>query len=413
MIFNGDDATALIKGISMIDLLDNVWEDPGSGWTTGSHSTVDKTLRRKSSVIQGVENDPSGLGFPTLVSEWDVFNLDNLTGLGSHTFTPPVTAIGTQTVATGANTYPFTDKYLRLEFTGVTAGGTIQVAFYGTPPANATGLPGNVSQYRWVITNNGVADFTVNFRVKRSSFLGLTTATPGNSDVKLYKRETPGSGSFTDLGFMTYDSGNDEYYLSVTSFSEFIIQSPSEPLPVELTSFTASAKGTSVTLNWETKTEIDNNGFEVERNTTGTWQKIGFVEGHGTANSPKYYSYSDNNPLGNKLQYRLKQIDNDGDFEYSNVVEVELAPVSYTLYQNYPNPFNPSTVIRFAIPAAGNVTVNVFNTLGEKVATLLDGQLESGYHQVTFDAANLPSGLYFYEVQAGEFKSIKKMLLMK
>lgn len=185
------------------------------------------------------------------------------------------------------------------------------------------------------------------------------------------------------------------------------------PLPVELTSFTAKASGTTVALNWETKTEVDNNGFEVERNATGTWQKIGFVEGHGTANSPKYYSFSDANPLGNKIQYRLKQIDNDGSFEYSPVVEVELAPVNYTLYQNYPNPFNPSTVIRYALPVAGMVTIDVFNALGEKVSTLLNGQVEAGFNQVSFDATNLPSGLYFYRIQSGDFTSIKKMLLMK
>ncbi len=193
-----------------------------------------------------------------------------------------------------------------------------------------------------------------------------------------------------------------------------ILKSYNAPLPVELTSFTARVSGSTVTLNWETKTEIDNYGFEIERKTTtSAWQKIGFVEGHGTANSPKYYSFNDNNPLGSKIEYRLKQIDNDGTFEYSKVAEVELAPVNYTLYQNYPNPFNPSTVIRFTIPVAGNVTLNVYNTLGEKVATLIDGAMESGYHQVSFDAANLSSGLYFYELQAGEFKSIKKMLLMK
>ena len=184
-------------------------------------------------------------------------------------------------------------------------------------------------------------------------------------------------------------------------------------LPVELTSFTAKASGTTVTLNWETKTEVDNNGFEIERNANGNWSKIGFVEGHGTANSPKYYSFSDANPLGNKIQYRLKQIDNDGSFEYSPVVEVELAPVNYTLYQNYPNPFNPSTVIRYAMPVAGMVTIDVFNALGEKVSTLLNGQVEAGFNQVSFDATNLPSGLYFYRIQSGDFTSIKKMLLMK
>jgi len=184
-------------------------------------------------------------------------------------------------------------------------------------------------------------------------------------------------------------------------------------LPVELTSFTASAKGSTVTLNWETKTEVDNNGFEVERNVSGNWDKIGFVEGHGTANSPKYYSFVDNGAIGNKIQYRLKQIDNDGTFEYSPEVEVELNPTTFALYQNYPNPFNPSTIIRFSMPVNGNVVLNVFNTLGEKVASLLNGQMEAGYHEVSFDAKNLPSGLYFYEIKAGDFSSIKKMILIK
>ena len=180
-----------------------------------------------------------------------------------------------------------------------------------------------------------------------------------------------------------------------------------------LTSSTAKAAGSVVNLNWETATEVDNNGFDVERNSTGTWQKIGFVEGHGTANSPKYYTFTDKSVTGNKIQYRLRQVDNDGTFEYSNVVEVELAPTTFTLDQNYPNPFNPATVIRFSLPTTSVVTLNVYNTLGEKVVTLLNGQMESGYHQVSFDAANLPSGLYLYEIRAGEFSSIKKMLLMK
>lgn len=210
-----------------------------------------------------------------------------------------------------------------------------------------------------------------------------------------------------------YNTSNAQYSHTLAANIAYIPNSSDAPLPVELTSFTAKASGTTVTLNWETKTEVDNNGFEIERNANGNWSKIGFVEGHGTANSPKYYSFSDANPLGNKIQYRLKQIDNDGSFEYSPVVEVELAPVNYTLYQNYPNPFNPSTVIRYAMPVAGMVTIDVFNALGEKVSTLLNGQVEAGFNQVSFDATNLPSGLYFYRIQSGDFTSIKKMLLMK
>ena len=164
---------------------------------------------------------------------------------------------------------------------------------------------------------------------------------------------------------------------------------------------------------WETKTEIDNYGFEIERNSHGTWQKIVFVEGHGTANSPKYYTFTDKNATGNKIQYRLKQIDNDGTFDYSHEVEVEFNPVQFALYQNYPNPFNPSTVIRYALPVAGVVTIDVFNALGEKVATLINGQVDAGYHEVSFDAATLPGGLYFYKINSGDFTSVKKMVLVK
>ena len=210
-----------------------------------------------------------------------------------------------------------------------------------------------------------------------------------------------------------YNTSNSQYSHIVAGSIAYIPNSGEAPLPVELTSFTAKAMGSVVNLNWETATEVDNNGFDVERNSTGTWQKIGFVEGHGTANSPKYYNFTDKSVTGNKIQYRLRQVDNDGSFEYSNVVEVELAPTTFTLDQNYPNPFNPATMIRFSLPTASVVTLTVYNTLGEKVVTLLNGVLESGYHQVSFDAANLPSGLYLYEIKAGEFSSIKKMVLMK
>jgi len=210
-----------------------------------------------------------------------------------------------------------------------------------------------------------------------------------------------------------YNTSNTQYSHTLAANIAFIPNSSDAPLPVELTSFTAKSTGNTVTLNWETKTEVDNNGFEVERNANGNWQKIGFVEGHGTANSPKYYSFIDNGAIGNKIQYRLRQNDNDGTFEYSPVVEVELNPTTFALYQNYPNPFNPSTMIRFSMPVSGNVALNVFNTLGEKVATLLNGQMEAGYHEVSFDAKNLPSGLYFYEIKTGDFSSIKKMILMK
>lgn len=187
------------------------------------------------------------------------------------------------------------------------------------------------------------------------------------------------------------------------------------PLPVELTSFTAKATGNSVTLNWETKTEVMNLGFEVEMKTATTeWEKIGFVEGHHTSNSPKYYSFTDQPKASGKILYRLKQLDTDGQFEYSSEVSVDLGlPTEFSLSQNYPNPFNPETVIGYALPVTGEVNISIYNAIGEKITTLVDGMKEAGNHQVSFNADNLPSGLYFCRMTAGKFTTTRKMMLMR
>jgi len=188
------------------------------------------------------------------------------------------------------------------------------------------------------------------------------------------------------------------------------------PLPVELTSFTANANGDKVDLSWETQTEVNNYGFNVERRINeGEWNSIAFIEGHGTSNSPKEYSYSDKDLFsgGSKFQYRLKQVDNDGSFEYSDVVEVEIAPSQFELAQNYPNPFNPSTTIRFSLPKETQLKINIYNMLGELVETLAEGNYETGYHKVTFNASTLPSGVYIYRIESSDFVQTKKMLMIK
>ena len=144
------------------------------------------------------------------------------------------------------------------------------------------------------------------------------------------------------------------------------------------------------------------------------WEKIGFVIGNGNSNSPKDYSFVDDNVTTGKYSYRLKQIDNNGQFEYSKSIEVDLkAPKNFELSQNYPNPFNPGTTIRFSIPEAGNVKLNIFNSLGEEVANLVDEFREAGTYKINYDASGLSSGIYFYQLRINEFTSIKKMLLIK
>jgi len=192
------------------------------------------------------------------------------------------------------------------------------------------------------------------------------------------------------------------------------------PLPVELTTFTASMLDNKVELNWETATEINNYGFEIERasasSATGkSWETLGFVEGHGNSNSPKFYSYTDKKiEASGNYNYRLKQIDIDGTFEYSDVVEANLgAPESFELDQNYPNPFNPLTSIRFNLPTDSNVKLTVFNVLGQEVAELVNKNITAGYHSVNFDGSSLNSGIYFYQLETNNFTQIRKMMLVK
>ncbi len=192
--------------------------------------------------------------------------------------------------------------------------------------------------------------------------------------------------------------------------------------PVELTSFSAKAKNGIVKLNWTTATEVNNYGFQVEREKAkgeSEWENIGFVEGHGNSNSPKEYSFTDENPPSGNLKYRLKQIDIDGNFEYSEIVEIQTsAPSKFELFQNYPNPFNPTTTINYAVPAvetrhALSLQLIVYDILGRKVATLVNKKQAPGNYSVQFDASKLSSGIYFYRLSAGDFIATKKMILMK
>ncbi len=165
-------------------------------------------------------------------------------------------------------------------------------------------------------------------------------------------------------------------------------------IPVELTSFTASVNESDVTLNWVTATEINNQGFEIERNSGSGFEKIGYVAGFGTSSETHSYTFVDNSLNGGTYTYRLKQIDLDGSFEYSDAVETDVTvPDVFALEQNYPNPFNPSTQIDFSLAADSRVTLNVYSLLGEKVATLVNSNLTAGSHQINFDAANLNSGV--------------------
>lgn len=186
-------------------------------------------------------------------------------------------------------------------------------------------------------------------------------------------------------------------------------------IPVELTSFAANVSDGKVKLSWTTASEKNNRGFEIQRSNGSEFSTLTFVEGKGTTTERQSYSFVDDNPGFGVVKYRLKQIDFNGTYTYSNVIEVDVtSPMTFDLAQNYPNPFNPTTTIRYTIAKAANVSLVIYNVLGEEILTLVNNQFtEPGIYNVVFDASNLASGTYIYRLTADEFVMTKKMVLTK
>ena len=174
-------------------------------------------------------------------------------------------------------------------------------------------------------------------------------------------------------------------------------------------------------LEWTTSTEINNHQFEIYRRnifatSTGEWTLLGYREGKGTTTEPQSYSYKDDisGITATSLEYRLKQIDFNGNYKFSEIVAVaNLAPNGFVLEQNYPNPFNPSTKIKFAIASKQYVTLKVYDVLGNEIAVLVNNEKPAGTYEIEFNATNLSAGVYYYTLATDNFVQTKKMMLLK
>lgn len=284
------------------------------------------------------------------------------------------------------------------------------------------------------------------YPVSKSTDLGLTWTTVGSTPAAI-------RGACLDLIEDIYAAGNGGVYKStdggatfinfnltfsankIISFQNKILVAVSGTtnggiyiytdvnIPVELASFTAQIINNKIELKWSTVTETNNSGFEIEKKTINNqsgeanWESIGFVKGAGTSTEPKYYTFTDNLTLTRNLTllYRLKQIDYDGSFSYSDEIEVKVdfTPKEFALYQNYPNPFNPMTVISWQSPVSSHQILKIYDLLGNEVATLVNEFRESGSYKVEFNASDLPSGIYYYKLTAGEFSGVNKMMVVK
>jgi hypothetical protein len=259
----------------------------------------------------------------------------------------------------------------------------------------------------------------------------------GNDAVPDFQAAVNSSQGWFAVGFIVRDfiSGNSLIFAGHNGPNPPYLEVTYQAVPVELTSFTADVHGKQITLSWQTATETNNKGFEIQRIVREAsfgedggqkpevgdrvgWEDIGFVNGNGTAAEMKSYSFTDNSIYPGTYKYRLKQIDFDGKYKYSKEIEVSVnAPATFALQQNYPNPFNPTTIIQYSIPEDQHVVLNLYNVLGQKVITLVDGLQKAGKHEVNFNAISgsrvLASGVYFYKLHAGNQSQIKKMILQK
>ncbi|HRI86500.1 MAG TPA: T9SS type A sorting domain-containing protein [Ignavibacteria bacterium] len=356
--------------------------------------------------------DPNNLVFDLVFTHTDAIPLE-LAGW-QFFFRIPV-GIGTLGFLTGANSSFVYDS------TGGDAISDLPVAFRPRNPsaANSGGthyelrtaantLPGAGNG---LIIPQGVPTLIGRYKIKSTTPIDLN-----NPLIIRDSCEVPLSVTRTKLNWYNENSFNQEF----TRCASHSVEN-NGVLPVELASFTSSISRNNVTLNWSTSSETNNSGFDIERSLVGTteWTKAGNVTGNGTTTEMKNYSFSERVNTG-KYNYRLKQIDFNGNFEYFNLSsEITVGvPDAYKLSQNYPNPFNPSTKIDYDLPYDGKVSILLYDISGREVASLVNEVKTAGYYTATFNGANLASGMYFYRINAtgtgnNNFVSTKKMVLIK
>ena len=320
----------------------------------------------------------------------------------------------------------YAGSYYLIQQRGGTKGGeelpAVPNVVGNTSLATTSGKVALVSQQTELTLNDPQSDASVVDFVGYGSadaFEGTGAASsPSNTEsirrLDNYGNQTMGTAG---SGYDTDDNSADFFTASADA------ENP--PLPVELNSFNIFTEGGKILLKWETATEVNDYGFEVQRqgpplrfpSREGTleWVKIGFVKGAGNSNKAKQYTYTDNRvQAGKEYFYRLKQIDNDGKYNYSREVSASvMIPDNCELFQNYPNPFNPATTIKYNISKESHVELKIYNILGKEIRSLVNEVQKAGSYKIEFDGSKLGSGVYFYRLKAGNFTVTKMMSLIK
>ena len=377
-----------------------------------------KTSNTASWLVNG-----KGMAIPTISTDFSGNARSTTVGLptdiGAHEFTPsvnPPSAVESGSFSNGGTTTytSFGKVVLSILWNNVGTITTRDVKYY--PGVTPTGtVTGKYSQGYWeVLVNGGASGYNYNITLNFDPSDMGTTANDAN--LRMGKKDVGGPWNI----ITTSTPDNVLYTLTatgLTSFSQFALTDVTAPLPVELSSFTSSSTANKVTLNWSTVSEQNNSGFDIERKltTSAEWTKVGNVAGNGNSSIVRNYSFNDANVATGKYNYRLKQMDFNGNFNYHQLTgEVIVGiPTKFDLSQNYPNPFNPTTKINYNLPVDSKVSVRLFDMTGRQVAEIVNSVQTAGYYSVQFNASNLSSGTYFYTIEANNFVMTKKMMLVK
>ncbi len=385
-----------------------------SGWTQLSSTSI--TSDQISALGLSQTNNPNVLYFGTKLGV--VKRVDNANSGSSPTTTTITTGLPAGYVSSIAvdptnsnNALVVFSNYNLQSLWYTTNGGSSWTDVEG----NLAGTSGPSVRWATIFYVSGVPHYFI------ATSVGIYFTTELNGSSTVWTQE-----AVTEIGNVVsvmIDWRNNDGTLAAATHGKGVFTTQiTTPMPVELISFQGNYTNGAVQLNWETATELNNYGFEIERKDgrwkmeDGKWEKIGFVNGSGNSNSNNDYLFIDKNIFNGKYYYRLKQIDNDGQFQYSNIIEVDIddIPEEFILEQNYPNPFNPFTKIRFAIEKTEQVKLIVYDALGNEVSRLFNNIAEAGItYEVDFNASRLSSGIYYYKLETADVVRVRKMILLK
>lgn len=434
--FNGTAQQSI--GGSYITTFNNLTLNNAAGFSLGTNIGINGTLNMTSGNVLTNSNTVT-LGSSTSSRGTLTRTSGTIVGTFKRWFAASTVTNVLFPVGTAANYRP-----PNISFTGApSAGGTLTAGFVASNPGS-NGLPLSDAGFSivnhgktgyWTIASgDGLTGGTYTLDLTADGFEGVQSYTT----LRILKRANS-SSPWTLNGTHAAGTGSNGtptvHRTGMSSFSEFGIGGgPDNPLPVQLSSFSARIVSTqTVVLEWSTMTELNNYGFYVERRVEGEeeFREIAnsFIPGHGTTLEPQHYSFTDAAAAEGVQFYRLRQVDLDGSAQYSDPIRVDVVtsvtdhqiPTEFALEQNYPNPFNPTTVIRYSTPTNAHVSLKLYNLLGQEVKTLVNERVEAGTRSVMLDASGLSSGVYIYRLharpaeggRAAEFTSTKRLVLLR